>query len=584
MKSLKLMVILMVVLAATTALGATFNVTNPTEFQTALTTAAANNQDDTINVAAGTYNITATLSYQTDNGDGGHTITIQGAGAASTILSGGGTTQVMNINTDTGFDGGDAGGHVMIRALTFQNGNNAVSIGGGASIITNYANFTCENSIFTDNTAVGAGGVAVISFYGSVTFTDNAFSGNTLTSAAYGGGGGMAASSQYASVTLTGNTFSNNSSASAGGGAVVGAVAVTVTGNTFSGNIAASSETLGGGGISAVGDNSVIILSSNEFSNNSASSSNGGGASVFLLGSGTATITDNSFSDNSAALDGGGAWAFSVGSGSPVSLVRNTFSSNSASGQGGGAAILSEGDTVIANNNVFMGNSAATYGGGLMTASLLAANITNNTFFGNTASLQGGGIATFLIYEVGALNIYNNIFWNNTALLGGNDGDDVYVEADFDENGVGGPVNLFNNNFSGAANFASAQSEDLVVTLIDNYSQGGNIQQDPLFVNAGIGDVHLLSGSPSIDTGNNSAPSIPATDFEGGSRIVDGDGNGTALADMGADEFGSAAPLPGNAVNVPTLNEWGMIIFIVLAGIGSVYYVRKRQKTRGHEC
>jgi hypothetical protein len=28
--------------------------------------------------------------------------------------------------------------------------------------------------------------------------------------------------------------------------------------------------------------------------------------------------------------------------------------------------------------------------------------------------------------------------------------------------------------------------------------------------------------------------------------------------------------------NVPTMNEWGMIIFAALAGIGSVYYLRKR--------
>lgn len=30
---------------------------------------------------------------------------------------------------------------------------------------------------------------------------------------------------------------------------------------------------------------------------------------------------------------------------------------------------------------------------------------------------------------------------------------------------------------------------------------------------------------------------------------------------------------------VPTINEWGMIIFMVVAGLGAVYYMRKRKTT-----
>jgi len=32
------------------------------------------------------------------------------------------------------------------------------------------------------------------------------------------------------------------------------------------------------------------------------------------------------------------------------------------------------------------------------------------------------------------------------------------------------------------------------------------------------------------------------------------------------------------SVSVPTMNEWGMIIFVVLAGLGSVYYMRKLKR------
>ena len=30
---------------------------------------------------------------------------------------------------------------------------------------------------------------------------------------------------------------------------------------------------------------------------------------------------------------------------------------------------------------------------------------------------------------------------------------------------------------------------------------------------------------------------------------------------------------------VPTLSEWGMIVFVVLAGFGAVYYLRRQRRT-----
>ena len=34
----------------------------------------------------------------------------------------------------------------------------------------------------------------------------------------------------------------------------------------------------------------------------------------------------------------------------------------------------------------------------------------------------------------------------------------------------------------------------------------------------------------------------------------------------------------GTPTNIPTMTEWGMIIFMVLAGIGSVYYLRRQRR------
>jgi hypothetical protein len=71
----------------------------------------------------------------------------------------------------------------------------------------------------------------------------------------------------------------------------------------------------------------------------------------------------------------------------------------------------------------------------------------------------------------------------------------------------------------------------------------GNINADPMFVNATSGDFHLQPGSPCIDAGYNLAPALPVTDIDGDDRKIDDPtvpdtGNGTPpIVDMGADEF-----------------------------------------------
>ena len=60
----------------------------------------------------------------------------------------------------------------------------------------------------------------------------------------------------------------------------------------------------------------------------------------------------------------------------------------------------------------------------------------------------------------------------------------------------------------------------------------------------GNGDFHLGPGSPCIDAGTNAAPILPPYDFEGDTRIIDGDGDGTPTVDMGVDEVPIRAYLP----------------------------------------
>ena len=68
-------------------------------------------------------------------------------------------------------------------------------------------------------------------------------------------------------------------------------------------------------------------------------------------------------------------------------------------------------------------------------------------------------------------------------------------------------------------------------------SNSGNIDVDPLFVNAGIGDLNLGANSPCIDAGNFDLGKLVAGDHVESSRVNDHDFDGVVGADMGAYEF-----------------------------------------------
>ncbi|HEB74193.1 MAG TPA: hypothetical protein ENJ03_03120, partial [Candidatus Desulfofervidus auxilii] len=132
------------------AFGETFYVTNPDEFQNALSIADSNREDDTINVAEGRYNITSTLYYSSCNGDSGHELTIQGAGADKTVLDGGGSVQILYIDTDADNNGGDSGGDVTIKGVGFNEGF-GWGDGGGMYVDGWSINLTIKECAFSKN-------------------------------------------------------------------------------------------------------------------------------------------------------------------------------------------------------------------------------------------------------------------------------------------------------------------------------------------------------------------------------------------------------------------------------------------------
>ena len=66
-----------------------------------------------------------------------------------------------------------------------------------------------------------------------------------------------------------------------------------------------------------------------------------------------------------------------------------------------------------------------------------------------------------------------------------------------------------------------------------------NIDVSPQFFDPVNGDYHIQSTSPCKEAGTNGAPSLPATDLDGGRRIV-------GTVDLGCYEFSTAATHPAD--------------------------------------
>ncbi len=240
----------------------------------------------------------------------------------------------------------------------------------------------------------------------------------------------------------------------------------------------------------------------------SGGSHNGYGILAITPKGGTVNIEDNIIKENHA--DGG--VKIDGHAPSKISLARNQITDDTGD-IGGGVRIELSDDapgSIDITNNVIAFNQGAT-GGGLAFSGCcpfspgeLLVHVGNNTIYGNSAEYGGGMEA-----NIGNLTIDNNIFAANTADYS----PDVYLVQASLNAGV-------NHNIVEETQFNGIN---------------GNMSADPLLTDPMAGDFHLLSGSPAIDAGANEG--APDSDFEGDGRPTDGDGDGTYVVDIGADEY-----------------------------------------------
>jgi predicted outer membrane repeat protein len=357
---------------------------------------------------------------------------------------------------------------------------------------------------------------------------------NITDSAVTGNAGGI--SCRYTDMTITRSTISDNNEDS---GIVARDSNTIITDSIIRRNksVLTGIPQYDGGGVLNIAEyiNTTIEISRCDISDNTSILGGGIGNSHGTVLIGNCTITNNTagglLSGSNQYIEGKGGGIYDYG-GRQLTIENCTISGNKT----------------IGNPN---NPNPARYGGGICSEdNLIPMLITNSSILDNSA-VKGGGV-----YCEYFINLNNCFLANNEAKSGGgvsNRGSPSYfVNCTFSGNravyggGINGQGVASNCIFwdeeilTGQSSWTEIQGIGVSYSNVRGFGPGiTNIDVDPQFTFEN--DGHLLPVSPCIDAGTNTpSEGLPATDLDGNPRVVDGDSDGLATADMGAFEFNSA--------------------------------------------
>jgi len=280
-----------------------------------------------------------------------------------------------------------------------------------------------------------------------------------------------------------------------------------------------------GGGIYC--DDSSPRISDVKIISNTSSSCGGGICITGTLNNSSSEpiISNIEIINNTAGNDGGG---MSVFHGSNPAISNVVISGNT--GTHGGGIQLQDSDVTLKNvliTNNIANHPTSPYGGGIY-CNGSSPTLINCTISGNEAS-NGGAVHC---YAASNPIIINSMLWDNVP-------QEIFFQWESGTGQSAMTINITHSNINGGQ---SNIQTDGIHTVIWN---DGNIDTDPLFVDATNDDYHLSNYSPCIGTGidsieiNGTWYYAPLTDLNGNPRPNPAGSN----PDMGAFENSRATPI-----------------------------------------
>ena len=275
------------------------------------------------------------------------------------------------------------------------------------------------------------------------------------------------------------------------------------------------------------------------------------------------TLTDCEISGNAGPYGGGVCCSH----GSSPTLINCSISENTAGGghAHGAGLYCSHISSPTLANCVITQNTADYFGGGVYCANNSDPILANCAITANTARYGGG-----VYCDESSPALAGCTITQNTAEDGGG----------VCSSGYGGPTLadcILWNDLPNEIHYDTASVTATYCDIQGGWEGEGNIDEDPLFVDPDgpdddpatweDNDYHLAAGSPCIDAGDPEFVPLPGeADMDGQMRVWDGDGDGVAIVDMGADEVGSFTFADLNCDGL--LNAFDIDAFVkALAGI-----------------
>lgn len=275
-----------------------------------------------------------------------------------------------------------------------------------------------------------------------------------------------------------------------------------------------------------------LIITANKAAATVGTSAGGGMYNV----SSSPKLTNVTINGNSSGDKGGGMYNHQS---SPI-LTNVTISGNTAADGGGMYNYYQSSPTlinVVVSNNTANGTGTSGNGGGMVNQYNTLPKLINVTISGNKANTQGGGMYN----DFGAKPaIQNSIIWGNTK-------------------GSSTTNNIYNNSSSNASvpiySYSIIQGSNAGWTNFGT-NNGNNLDSNPAFTNAAIGDYSLQSTSPAINKGNNTVYTTNGgniatdKDLAGNPRVYNG-----ATIDIGAYEY--QVPIAASAAGIVYVKQNG---------------------------